>query len=78
MKVGDISEPFIMTNAKQKDVVAVVKLKSRVNGHRATMAEDYQALRLYKYYSPCTAHSWKLSYHGSRVALYQDGAYRRV
>ena len=43
MKVGDISEPFIMTNAKQKDVVAVVKLKSRVNGHRATMAEDYQA-----------------------------------
>lgn len=45
MKVGDISEPFIMTNAKQKDVVAVVKLKSRVNGHRATMAEDYQALQ---------------------------------
>ena len=45
MKVGDISEPFIMTNAKQKDVVAVVKLKNRVNGHRATMAEDYQALQ---------------------------------
>ncbi|MBO7593119.1 MAG: peptidylprolyl isomerase [Bacteroidaceae bacterium] len=45
MKVGDVSQPFIMVNSKGKDVVAVVKLKSRVNGHRATMAEDYQALQ---------------------------------
>ncbi|MBO4430126.1 MAG: peptidylprolyl isomerase [Bacteroidaceae bacterium] len=45
MKVGEISQPFIMVNKKGKEVVAVVKLKSRVNGHRATMAEDYQALQ---------------------------------
>lgn len=45
MKVGDISKPFIMLNNKEKEVVAIVKLKSRVNGHRATMAEDYQELQ---------------------------------
>ena len=45
MKVGEISKPFIMVNSKLKDVVAVVKLKSRINGHRATMAEDYQDLQ---------------------------------
>lgn len=45
MKVGEISKPFIMVNSKGKEVVAIVKLKSRVNGHRATMAEDYQELQ---------------------------------
>ncbi len=45
MNVGDISKPFIMVNRKGKEVVAMVKLKSRVNSHRATMAEDYQALQ---------------------------------
>lgn len=45
MKVGDISKPFIMMNNKGKEVVAMVKLKSRVNGHRATMADDYQVLQ---------------------------------
>jgi peptidyl-prolyl cis-trans isomerase SurA len=45
LKVGDISKPFIMMNNKGKEVVAVVKLKSRVNGHRATMSDDYQVLQ---------------------------------
>lgn len=45
MKVGEISKPFIMVNSKGKEVVAIVKLKNRVNGHRATMAEDYQELQ---------------------------------
>lgn len=45
MKVGEISKPFIMVNDKGKEVVAIVKLKNRVNGHRATMAEDYQELQ---------------------------------
>lgn len=45
MKVGEISKPFIMVDAKGKEVVAVVKLKSRVNGHRATMVDDYQTLQ---------------------------------
>ena len=46
LNVGDISKPFIMVNNKGKEVVAIVKLKSRVNGHRATMADDYQELQM--------------------------------
>lgn len=45
MKVGEISKPFIMVNSNGKEVVAMVKLKSRINGHRATMADDYQTLQ---------------------------------
>lgn len=45
LKVGEVSAPFIMVNSKGKEVVAIVKLKSRVNGHRATMADDYQTLQ---------------------------------
>ena len=44
LQVGEISKPFIM-NSKGKEVVAIAKLKSRVNGHRATMTDDYQELQ---------------------------------
>ena len=44
LQVGEISKPFIMVDGKGKEVVAMVKLKSRTNGHRATMADDYQAM----------------------------------
>ena len=33
-----------MVNDKGKEVVAIVKLKNRINGHRATMVDDYQEL----------------------------------
>ena len=45
MKVGDISKPFIMTNSKGKEVVAMVRLRDRIEGHRATMKDDYQVLQ---------------------------------
>lgn len=45
LKVDEISKPFIMVNGKGKEVVAIVKLKSRVNGHRATMTDDYQEMQ---------------------------------
>ena len=45
MKVGDISKPFQMTNARGKTVVAIIKLKNRVDGHRATITEDFQVMR---------------------------------
>ncbi|GHU62500.1 peptidylprolyl isomerase [Bacteroidia bacterium] len=45
MKVGDISKPFYMVNDKQKDVVAMVKLKSRTPGHKANLSDDFQVLR---------------------------------
>ena len=45
MQIGEISKPFTMINRQGKEVVAVVKLKNRINGHRATMKEDYQILQ---------------------------------
>lgn len=45
LEIGEISKPFQMVNQKGKAVCAVVKLKSRINAHHATMAEDFQVLR---------------------------------
>uniref|UniRef100_A0AB33JBW0 Peptidylprolyl isomerase n=1 Tax=Prevotella sp. GTC17260 TaxID=3236796 RepID=A0AB33JBW0_9BACT len=45
MKVGDISEPFSMINSKGKQVVAIVKLKSRTEGHKAKITEDFQVMK---------------------------------
>ncbi|NDV59934.1 peptidylprolyl isomerase [Bacteroides sp. 519] len=46
MKIGEISDAFTMVNQKDgKEVCAVVKLKARINGHKATIAEDYQRLK---------------------------------
>lgn len=45
MHVGEISDPFTMVNDKGKTVCAIVKLKSRTNGHKATMTDDYQVLQ---------------------------------
>lgn len=45
MQVGDISKPFTMINEKQKEIVAIVKLKARVDQHKANLAEDFQALK---------------------------------
>ena len=45
MKVGEISKPFTMLTNKQKEVVAIVKLKARTEGHKANLADDFQALK---------------------------------
>lgn len=45
MNVGEISKAFTMINDKGKEVCAIVKLKSRINGHKATITEDYQRLK---------------------------------
>lgn len=45
MSVGQISAPFTMVNSKTKNVVAVVKLKSRTLGHKATITEDFQVMK---------------------------------
>ena len=44
-QVGELSKPFLMTNSKGKEVVAIVKLKDKTEGHRATMKDDYQTLQ---------------------------------
>ena len=45
LKVGEISKPFSMINGKGKQVVALVKLKSRRDSHRASITEDFQVLK---------------------------------
>lgn len=45
MKVGEISSPFQMINSRGKTVCAIVKLKSRVDGHKAVITEDYQVMK---------------------------------
>jgi len=45
LQPGEISDAFQMVNSKGKTVCAIVKLKSRVDGHRAEITEDYQAMK---------------------------------
>jgi peptidyl-prolyl cis-trans isomerase SurA len=45
MKVGDVSAPFQMINERGKTVCAVVKLKNRREGHKATITEDFQIMK---------------------------------
>lgn len=45
LKVGEVSRAFKMINSKGKDVCVIVKLKSKIEGHKATMTEDFQTLK---------------------------------
>lgn len=45
MNTGEISAPFTMVNSKGKEVCAIVKLKTLIKAHHATMAEDFQVLK---------------------------------
>lgn len=46
MQPGDISEAFIMKDMKKnKDVIAIVKLTSRIPGHKATLTDDYSMIK---------------------------------
>ncbi|MBR5038466.1 MAG: peptidylprolyl isomerase [Prevotella sp.] len=45
LKVGEVSQAFQMITPKGKTVCAIVKLKSRVEGHRATITEDFQTMK---------------------------------
>lgn len=45
LKVDQISAPFEMINSKGKTVVVIAKLKSRTEGHRATITEDFQVMK---------------------------------
>lgn len=45
LKVGEVSKAFTMVNNKGKTVCAIIKLKSRTEGHRATITEDFQVMQ---------------------------------
>ncbi len=45
LSVGAISKPFTMINERGKTICAIVKLKSRIEGHKATITEDFQVMK---------------------------------
>lgn len=45
LKVGEVSKAFQMINAKGKTTCALIKLKNRIEGHRANMTEDFQVMQ---------------------------------
>ena len=43
---GEISMPFIMKDPKlNRDIVAIVKLTNRIEGHKANLSDDYQLIK---------------------------------
>ncbi|MDO4496460.1 MAG: peptidylprolyl isomerase [Bacteroidales bacterium] len=46
MKVGEVSMPFNMKDPKtNRDQVAIIKLKNRIEAHKATYYDDYQTIK---------------------------------
>lgn len=45
LEVDSISEPFQMTDKRGKTACAIIKLKSRREGHRADIREDFQVMK---------------------------------
>ena len=46
MQLGDISEAFVMMDeAKNREVVAIVRLTNRIEGHKANLSDDYNQLK---------------------------------
>ena len=45
LQIGEVSQPFQMINERGKTVCAIVKLKNRTEGHKATITEDFQVMK---------------------------------
>lgn len=45
MEVDEISNAFSMVNNQGKTVCAIAKLKNRIEGHKATITEDFQVMQ---------------------------------
>ena len=45
LEIGEISKPFTMINTKGKTVCAIARLKNRSLSHRASITEDFQAMK---------------------------------
>jgi peptidyl-prolyl cis-trans isomerase SurA len=45
LQVGQISQPFSMINQRGKTVCVIAKLKNRIDGHKATITEDFQVMK---------------------------------
>jgi peptidyl-prolyl cis-trans isomerase SurA len=48
MNVGEISNPFIMIDPKtHKEVIAIIKVKSKIPNHKANLVDDYQLIKTF-------------------------------
>jgi len=46
MTVSEISKPFTMISSKTgKEIAVIIKLKSRIDGHKASLSDDFQTLK---------------------------------
>ena len=46
MSIGEVSKPFIMSDpTNNREIVSIVKLADRIDGHRATLSDDYQMIK---------------------------------
>ena len=45
LEVGEISRAFQMINQRGKTVCVIAKLKNRIDGHKATVTDDFQVLK---------------------------------
>ena len=45
LQIGQISKPFRMMNQRGKTVCVIAKLKNRIDGHKATVTEDFPVLK---------------------------------
>lgn len=45
MNINEVSKAFTMINNKGQEICAIVKLKSRLSGHRADVIDDYQRMK---------------------------------
>ena len=45
LQVGQVSQAFSMINSRGKTICVIAKLKSRTEGHKATVTEDFQVMK---------------------------------
>jgi peptidyl-prolyl cis-trans isomerase SurA len=46
LREGDVSQPFVMMDrAKNKEICAIVRLKSKRDAHKANLLDDFQVIR---------------------------------
>ena len=75
MQVGQVSRAFSMINQRGKTVCVITKLKSRVEGHKASISEDYQKLKdvvLQRRQNDCI-HQWVVDKIKSVYTRLNDG-----
>jgi len=73
MAVGEISKPFSMINTKtNREIVAIVRLKSRIEQHKANLSDDFQAIRAK------VEEQKKLEIHNNWIAKKQKETYIRI